>query len=102
MIFYQPDDVVDYGNDDDNVHQGFPRSLLHNRRVDKNQRFKNFFTFWVYFFYEPDGIGNMTKVMIMIILIIIMIMLIFLQAKVFQVALKVGLLLVDLTHFTQI
>ena len=54
------------------------------------------------FFYEPDGIGNMTKVMIMIILIIIMIMLIFLQAKVFQVALKVGLLLVDLTHFTQI
>ena len=44
---------------------------------------KNFSTFWVYFFYEPDGIGNMTKVVIMIILIIIvmvvMIMLIFLQ-----------------------
>ena len=54
------------------------------------------------FFYEPDGIGNMTKVMIMIILIIIMIMLIFLHSKVFQVALKVGLALLDLTHFNQI
>ena len=77
-----------------------------NRRRDKNQRFKNFFTFWVYLFYEPDGIGDMTKVMIMInlvlIMMVIMIMLIFLHAKVFQVALKVGLALLDLTHFPQI
>ena len=67
---------------------------------------KTFFKFWVYFFYEPDGIGDMTKVMIMInlvlIMMVIMIMLIFLHAKVFQVALKVELLLLDLTHFTQI
>ena len=57
-------------------------------------------------FYEPDDIGNMTKKMILTILILIMMvimfMLIFLQAKVFQVALKVGLALLDLTHFTQI
>ena len=47
----------------------------------------------------------MTKVIMVILIIIvmvIMIMLIFLHAKVFQVALKVGLLLLDLTHFTQI
>ena len=51
LIFYESDDVGNYGNNNDAVHQGFPRSLLHNRRLDKNQRFKkNFFTFWVYFF----------------------------------------------------
>ena len=78
------DDEDDNNEDEDEVHRGSPRSFLHNRRRDNNQRFKNFFTFWVYVFYEPDGIGNMTKMMIMIILLllimmVIMIMLIFLQ-----------------------
>ena len=110
-IFDDPDDVGNDGNDDNNddeddAHRGYPRLFLHNEHWTGINDSKTFLKFWVYFFYEPDDNGNMTKVVMMVILIIIvmvlMIMLIFLHAKVFQVALNVGLLLLDLTHFTQI